>query len=245
MNDPQPQYQRLKAHVMAEIEAGTLRPGDRIPSELDLIKRFGVSRMTANRALRELEQAGAVTRVQGVGSFVAMRKTEQAMFEINNIAEAVRGGGQHYGCRVIHLAAERDPAVLAFMGLSEGGRYGRAVLLHLADGVPVQHEDRCANLAFAPEFLDQDFTRVTPYDHLMSLGPLQAAEQVFEADLPGAELAALLQVPAALPCIVLRRRTWSLNMVASAARITAPSNRYRFSGVTGTVPPSGRMLPKL
>lgn len=245
MNQPLPHYQRLKAFVTDEIEAGRLRPGDRIPSELDLIKRFGVSRMTANRALRELEQAGAVTRVQGVGSFVATRKTEQAMFEINNIAEAVRAGGQAYACRVIRLEEEADPAMTAFMGLGPGARYGRAVLLHLADGVPVQHEDRCANLAFAPAFLDQDFTRVTPYDHLMSLGPLQAAEQVFEADLPGAELARLLQVPAALPCIVLRRRTWSLNMVASAARITAPSNRYRFSGVTGAVPPAGLALPRL
>ncbi|MCF4167305.1 UTRA domain-containing protein [Zavarzinia compransoris] len=245
MNQPLPHYQRLKAFVTGEIEAGRLRPGDRIPSELDLIKRFGVSRMTANRALRELEQAGAVTRVQGVGSFVASRKTEQAMFEINNIAEAVRAGGQAYGCRVIRLAAEADPAMAAFMGLAPGERYGRAVLLHLADGVPVQHEDRCANLAFAPDFLTQDFTRVTPYDHLMSLGPLQAAEQVFEADLPGADLARLLQVTASLPCIVLRRRTWSLNMVASAARITAPSSRYRFSGVTGTVPPAGLGLPRL
>ena len=53
MNQPLPHYQRLKAFVTDEIEAGRLRPGDRIPSELDLIKRFGVSRMTANRALRE------------------------------------------------------------------------------------------------------------------------------------------------------------------------------------------------
>lgn len=245
MDDPLPQYQRLKAYVSDEIAAGRLRPGDRIPSELDLIKRFGVSRMTANRALRELEQAGAVTRVQGVGSFVAARKTEQAMFEINNIAEAVRAGGQAYGCRVIHLAAEAEPEMLAFMGLGAGRRYGRAVLLHLADGVPVQHEDRCANIDFAPHFLDQDFTCVTPYDHLMALGPLQAAEQVFEAALPAPDLARLLQVPPSLPCIVLRRRTWSMNMVASAARITAPSNRYRFSGVTGAVPPFGLELPRL
>jgi len=245
MNEPQPQYQRLKDFVSAEIAAGRLRPGDRIPSEQDLVRRFGVSRMTANRALRELEQAGSVTRVQGVGSFVAMRRTEQAMFEINDIATAVRAGGRDYACRVVHLAAEAAPEMLAFMGLAADARYGRAVLLHLADGVPVQHEDRAANLAFAPDFLDQDFTRVTPYEHLMSLGPLQAAEQAFEAALPSPPLARLIEVPPGLPCIVLKRRTWSLDMVASAARITAPMSRYRFSGITGTLPPQGALLPPL
>ncbi|MFA5121605.1 UTRA domain-containing protein [Zavarzinia sp.] len=245
MSDPLPHYQRLKDFVAGEIAAGRLRPGDRIPSELELIRRFGVSRMTANRALRELEQAGAVTRLQGVGSFVATPKTEQALFEISNVAAAIRAGGRAYACRVVHLGAEAAPEVAAAMGLAPGERYGRAVLLHLADGVPVQHEDRCANLAFAPEFLDQDFTRVTPYDHLMSLGPLQAAEQVFEADLPGPDLARLLQMPAGEPCIVLRRRTWSFDRVASIARITAPSSRYRFSGVSGALPPLAASLPRL
>lgn len=120
MDDPLPHYQRLKAFVTGEIEAGRLRPGHRIPSELDLMRRFSVSRMTANWALRELQQAGVVMRVQGLGSFVPRRKTEQAMFDVNNIACAVRSSGQDYACRVIHLAAESAQEIRSLMGLGTG-----------------------------------------------------------------------------------------------------------------------------
>lgn len=245
MTEILPQYQRLKAHITDAILSGELKPGQRIPSELDLVKQFEVSRMTANRALKELEQDGVISRVQGVGSFVSVRKTEQAMFEINNISDSVRRGGQAYSCRVISQGQGRDPAILALMGLVPGDFYARSALLHHADGVPVQFEDRYANLAFAPDYLAQDFTKVTPYDHLMSLGPLQAAEQVFEAVRPDAETAQLLQVKAVEPCILLRRRTWSLNLVASVARIVAPSSRYRFGGTSGTPPAHAGVLPRL
>ncbi|MCB8877481.1 UTRA domain-containing protein [Acidisoma silvae] len=245
MDDPQPHYQRLKTFVVREIETGRLRPGDRIPSELDLMKQFQVSRMTANRALRELQQAGAVSRIQGVGTFVSARTTEQAHVDIHNIASAIRESKQSYACRVVYFGTEAEPDICQAMGLLSASQYGRVKLLHLADGIPVQHEDRCVNLAFAPAFLDQDFSRTTPYEYLMSLGPLQAAEQVFEVARLGVELAALFEMQASLPCLVLRRRTWSFDLVASTASITAPSNRYRFHGATGMAPDSARQLPRL
>ncbi|WP_158595870.1 UTRA domain-containing protein [Oleomonas cavernae] len=245
MPEPLPQYQRLKAYITEAILAGELKPGQRIPSELDLVKRFEVSRMTATRALKELEQDGVISRMQGVGSFVSVKKTESALFEINNISDSVRRGGQAYFCQVISLGLGSDPAIQDMMGLPRHQPYARSGLLHHADGVPVQFEDRYANLAFAPDYLAQDFTKVTPYDHLMSLGPLQAAEQVFEAARPDAEMARLLRVKVSEPCILLRRRTWSLNLVASVALITAPSSRYRFGGTSGTPPDWAAVLPRL
>lgn len=245
MNETIPQYQRLKAHITEQILAGSLKPGQRIPSELSLVKEFAVSRMTVSRALKELEQSGVITRVQGIGSFVTVRKTESALFEISNIADAIRQAGQLYTCRVITLAKAAETSLQALMGLSRDQKYAHSALVHCADGVPVQFEDRYVNLAFAPEYLAQDFVRITPYDYLMSLGPLQAAEQVFEAERPSAEIARLLQVKAGEACIVLRRRTWSLNIVASVARITAPSSRYRFRGISGQLPHFATALPSI
>lgn len=48
-----------------------MAPRDPVPSEATLMQQFGISRMTVNRALRELNQEGMVTRVQGSGTFVA------------------------------------------------------------------------------------------------------------------------------------------------------------------------------
>jgi GntR family transcriptional regulator, histidine utilization repressor len=66
-----PRYQQLKQQIIGQISRGELKPRDRVPSENDLVGSAGVSRMTANRALRELNDEGYVERVAGVGTFVA------------------------------------------------------------------------------------------------------------------------------------------------------------------------------
>jgi len=66
-----PAYEQVKNWVRRHIASGEWRPGDAVPSESALMERFAVSRMTANRALRELANEGLVTRVQGSGTRVA------------------------------------------------------------------------------------------------------------------------------------------------------------------------------
>ena len=66
---PQPPYARVKQYLKDALEAGRWAPGTQMPSEADLVAQFGVSRMTVHRALRELQDAGLITRLQGVGTF--------------------------------------------------------------------------------------------------------------------------------------------------------------------------------
>ena len=61
----------MKDFIARKIANGSLKPGDRVPSEQDLVAEFGMARMTVNRALRELAEQGKIVRVAGVGSFVA------------------------------------------------------------------------------------------------------------------------------------------------------------------------------
>lgn len=60
---PTARYEQVKQYIRNTIESGERRAGDRIPSELDLVESLGVSRMTVNRALRELTNEGLLTRV--------------------------------------------------------------------------------------------------------------------------------------------------------------------------------------
>jgi len=64
-------YERLYAYVVDEIRKGALRSGDRVPSEKELARTHGVSRITSMRALQDLERAGIVDRIRGKGTFVA------------------------------------------------------------------------------------------------------------------------------------------------------------------------------
>lgn len=69
-NNPIPIYQQLAGVIRNQIMNGELKPGDQLPSELDLVARYQVSRDSVRRALDLLVKAGMVKRVQGKGNFV-------------------------------------------------------------------------------------------------------------------------------------------------------------------------------
>lgn len=86
---PAPLYARVKQMIVQQIENGSWPPHHRVPSESELVSELGFSRMTINRALRELTAEGLLVRMQGVGTFVAEPKTRSALFEVNNIADEI------------------------------------------------------------------------------------------------------------------------------------------------------------
>jgi GntR family transcriptional regulator, histidine utilization repressor len=223
-----PLYQRVKDFVLERIAAGAWSEGDLVPSENQITRDLGVSRMTAHRALRELTSDGVLRRVQGVGTFVAVPKPQSELLEIRNIAEEIAARGHAHSARVHLLRRERaDKRVAAALERRVGTPAYHSILVHSEDGIAVQVEDRHINPAFAAGYLDQDFSRQTPYAYLTALGPLDAAEHVIEAVRPDPLVQSLLAIPADEPCLLLTRRTWSNGLVVSQARLTHPGSRYR------------------
>ncbi len=79
-----PAYQRIKNHISRPITSGRWQAGDAVPSEHALMQRFDVSRMTVNRAMRELVAEGLITRTRGSGSFVALKKAPPGRLEVTS-----------------------------------------------------------------------------------------------------------------------------------------------------------------
>ncbi|WP_226886470.1 GntR family transcriptional regulator [Nisaea nitritireducens] len=77
----EPLYKAVIGTVIDRIVSGELVPGAMLPSEYDLGAELGVSQGTARKALEELERRGIIKRRQGVGSFVAVRTPENALFQ--------------------------------------------------------------------------------------------------------------------------------------------------------------------
>ena len=65
-----PKYQQVYSALRRDIQSGRLAGGDRLPSEADLVRLFGASRITVGRAVRDLQAAGLVERRAGSGTFV-------------------------------------------------------------------------------------------------------------------------------------------------------------------------------
>lgn len=224
-------YARIKRHVVARIESGEWGVASRVPSENQLAAEFGVSRMTARRALLELMQEGWLVRSQGLGTFVADRKPVLSMLEVRNIAEEIAERGHSYGCRILRVEeVAATEAVAMYLGVAPGSPVFHSAIVHMDNLVPVQFEDRFVNPAAAPRYLEQDFTRETPNVYLSRVAPIESVEHVVEAVLPAAQVARWLQVTPPEACLQINRRTWSAGRVVSYARLVHPGSRYRLGG---------------
>lgn len=74
-----PKYQRVYSALKRDIQSGKLKKGDRLPSEAELVKAFGASRITVGRAVRDLQAAGLVERRAGSGTYVRSLRSERAL----------------------------------------------------------------------------------------------------------------------------------------------------------------------
>ena len=232
--DSTPIFQRIKDFLVGEIAAGRWKQGDLVPSEQALVRQFGVSRMTVNRAVRELTAEQVLTRRQGAGTFVAPQKYQASLVEIRNIADEVRARGHTHASRPLLLEQAPVGEALALQfAVAPGTPLFHSIIVHHENGQPIQVEDRWVNPACAPAYLEQDYTRVTPNEHLMAAAPLQGATYSIEALPAPRDVAAMLAVASATACLVLRRRTTSQGRVASVATMWHPGQLYKFTGSVG------------
>lgn len=227
--DPAPLYHQVKQYVIGQIESGEWTAGQRVPSENEIVKVWGVSRQTANRALRELSSEGYLTRIQGVGSFVANSKYQAPALVVRSISDEVMSRGHEYRAKVLKLDQTPASDFIAWaLNLPAGGMVFHSIILHYENDTPVQLEDRYVNPAAAPDYLSEDFTRVTPNQHLMKAHPpLSEVEETIEAVLPSPVVCESLGIEPSQPCLVVRRRTWSGRLPVTQVTLTHPGNAYR------------------
>jgi GntR family histidine utilization transcriptional repressor len=227
----QSQNRRIKDHIHDQIERGALKVGDRIASESRLAEEFGVSRMTVNRALRELEMEGRITRVQGVGSFVARRMPQAPLFEVQSIRAEIESRGAAHSCTVLVLEARPATERAARrMEVPVGSELYYLEALHLSDGAPLQVERRWVRPGIANAFLQQDFARETASDYLLRTVRYTALEHTVSAILPDEATAARLDLAPGAPCLQLTRKTMIGDAVITDVDLIHPGHLFRLQG---------------
>ncbi len=80
-NERIPLYYQLENVLREKITSGTVTPGERLPTESELIDQYGVSRITVRQALSALADDGLIERRQGSGTFVSQRRTRKRKFD--------------------------------------------------------------------------------------------------------------------------------------------------------------------
>ena len=211
-------HARIRAEVEAHILSGEWKPGDRLPTETELMARYGCSRMTVNKAMASLAASGLVTRNRRAGTVVARPRMHSAVLNIPDIRADIEARGARYGYDA--LIDERRPPCCVHLG-AEGHHLGQSRFIrsvHLADDSPVLVEDRHIFLDAVPDAATADFSRQPPGPWLLGHVPWTEAEHRIAAIAADTPTARALSVATGTACLLVERRTWRADETLTIAR---------------------------
>jgi DNA-binding GntR family transcriptional regulator len=243
----EPLYLQLMQVLADEIAAGRLNPGQRLPSERRICETYGVSRVTARRALRALVDEGLVESSRGRGWFVSSGPVSEPPNMLLSFSAMGRARGLEPSSRLLQRSVR--PATLDeadLLGVAPGAQIFELERLRLLDGHPVAIDRSRIPLARCPLLTEVDFTVASLYETLGSTGDAvpSFADYTAEAVAAPAEQAHLLELVEGGPVLSIRARTYDqAQRPLELGHMIYRGDRYRFRarlwerGGAGASPP--------
>jgi GntR family transcriptional regulator len=201
-------YHQLYTILRKELARGVWKPGDRMPSEAELIAAYGVSRITVRQAFDLLVNDGLVYRRRGSGTFVTAPPIELGLNRIVSFTEDMRRRGMHPETQLLDARLEPAADEIALrLDVEPGAELAVLERLRLADGVPMGIERSRLVHRLCPGVLDGDYAHTSLHATLLErygirLARANQAIRVMAAD---SALAGKLSVPTGAPMFYIER----------------------------------------
>jgi GntR family transcriptional regulator len=137
-----PLYFQVQQELAAQIASGQLAAGSQLPSEEELVIRFGVSRTTVRKAIQELERLELIEIRRGKGTFVRSAKITQEFTELTGFVEDMVAAGMRPSAKVLNSAPIRaSEEVARQLRVPIGSEVMQILRVRLADGMPVSLDE--------------------------------------------------------------------------------------------------------
>jgi GntR family histidine utilization transcriptional repressor len=222
----------LHARIVSDLErrilSGEWPPGHRIPFEVELAERYGCSRMTMNKALGRLVDAGLIERRRKAGSFVSRPTSQAAILDIHDIRAEVEATGAVYRFEILErFVRSAQAADAARIESAEGAPLLALRCRHRAGEEPFCLEERLIDLTAVPDARAARFEELSPGAWLVAKVPWTNAEHRIGARAAGRSLARDLGVEEGAACLVVERRTWLSGAPITSVRLTYPGSAHR------------------
>lgn len=191
-----PLYVQLMEELETSIRNGVYKPGDKIMTEAEMAKEYGVSLITVRKAVGSLMEKGLVVRKQGKGTFVTKPKYSRNMKKLQSFTEMCEQMGVKPGAQVLeNRLIMADKKVADRLGIEPGSNVVYISRLRLADGEPVQVEKSYFPLKYA-FLLEEDLNNGSMFECLKEKAGAKVAssEKMIELYRATAEEAALMDV---------------------------------------------------
>jgi GntR family transcriptional regulator len=208
-----PMYEVIYRDLDRQMSSGTLKPGDRLPSEGELADHYGVSRMTVRQAVGRLTDERRLIRRRGAGTFVAdHHATYRKVHALGPFSEDI-GRGDSAVHTLVHLQQIADPPaeVGDRLGIKPRQKVIRLLRVRLVEGQPAAIQDSWIPYGLAPGLAEEELLGGSLYRTLADRFGIRLtwAEQEVTAAAASVEQAELLQVAPGTPLIAITRVTHS------------------------------------
>ncbi|MDE1917192.1 MAG: histidine utilization repressor [Sphingomonadales bacterium] len=203
-----PLHERIRFDFETRILSGELAPGARLPTEQEVMVAYDCSRMTVNKALSALAQAGLIDRRKRAGTFVARPKVHSMVLDVPDIAAQIRERGQDYTFVPLRRRLRPANSDAEETLLASGGQLLQIDGLHVVDGAPLGVEFRLVSTMAVPAIVEADFAKVPPGSWLLQHVPWTEAETRISAVGAWSQDAEAMNVADGTPCLCIERRTW-------------------------------------
>jgi GntR family transcriptional regulator, histidine utilization repressor len=201
-------HERIRTDIEKKILSGALAPGDRLPTEHELMAEYSCARMTVNKALSALATAGLLDRRKRAGSFVAAPRLHSMVLDVPDLMQEVLRRGQFYRFQLLKRDLKRSKQ----NGDGEfdlgPGRMLVVMGLHYADGRELAVEQRSVSLNAVPTIEHASFESEPPGTWLLRHVAWTEAETRISATAADERVASLLHLDIGAPLLQIARRTW-------------------------------------
>ncbi len=227
-----PLYQQVQRSIAEHIAAGRLAPGEQLPSERRLCARFGISRVTARRALASLVEEGLIEASPGKGWFVSDGPLSEPPNALLSFTALAHERGLKPSATVL-LQDIRDASIdeAESLQVAPGAEVLELERVRLLDGLPVAVDHALIPLAQCPALADADFTVDSVYEILRTTSRIvpSSADCTLEAAAAGPVIAPLLDLDPSAPVLVSRQTTFDQRgRPVESSRLVYRGDRYRF-----------------
>ncbi len=230
-----PLYYQLYEILHDQIQDGIWQAEDMLPTEIELVNSYGLSRATVRQAFDLLVNEGWVYRRRGQGTFVSRPVFEQNINRIVSFWDDMHQRGLKPGTRVLSSEViEAAEDVVEYLEIEKNQELASLVRLRLADGEPLSVEHSLLVHSYCPGVLDQDYANRSLRKMLAEEYNLHItnAKQKIRA-LPATKyLADLLKIDEAAPLLHIDRISYTEDGIPiEYLRINLRGDRYTFHSV--------------
>jgi GntR family transcriptional regulator len=205
---PVPLYYQLEKVLRKRILSGKIPPDHPLPTEKDLGREFGVSRITVRQALMSLENDNLIRREQGRGTFVSFRRDRPFQFRLYGTVDDLFHLGGHTSLKLqVKKLITPSPDIALDMRLApEEKVYLFEGIRHLYDGHDAFFR------AYVPESIGRNILLKNPDTPLLiervereALKTVKRSQQIISASTADKDLAAILNIKKGHPLLVVKR----------------------------------------